>query len=116
MKRLFWLLSQLRAWLNKRFVRSYRTRIIDRDLPTWLQRRTVYLIQEDGFSEHVSMLCPCGCGQILHMNLIPDERPCWQATEHLDGTLSLHPSIWRKKGCKSHFWFRRGRVHWCETQ
>jgi hypothetical protein len=44
------------------------------------------------------------------MNLIPDERPCWQLMRHPDGTATLHPSVWRKKDCGSHFWFRRGRV------
>ncbi|TKW76928.1 MAG: hypothetical protein DI543_18380, partial [Bradyrhizobium icense] len=56
---------------------------------------------------------PCGCGSVLHMNLLPDERPCWEVTQHGDGTASLHPSVWRQKDCKSHFWFRRGRVQWC---
>ncbi len=113
MKAVFRLLSQLRGWLNRRFSRSYRTCIVEEDLPVRLQYRTVYLVQEDGYSEHVSMLCPCGCNQILHMNLIPDERPYWYITNHSDGTISLHPSIWRKKGCRSHFWFRYGRVFWC---
>ncbi|WP_415195487.1 DUF6527 family protein [Rhodopseudomonas sp.] len=62
------------------------------------------------------MLCPCGCGKILHMNLLPDERPCWQLTVDADGLATLHPSIWRQKDCGSHFWFRRGRVIWCSSQ
>jgi hypothetical protein len=48
----------------------------------------------------------------LHMNLLTDERPCWQVTRHQDGTATLHPSVWRQKGCYSHFWLRRGRIHW----
>lgn len=115
MKGLFRLLSHLKAWLSKRFILPIES-VSLREVPAQLQRRTVYIIQEDGYSEHVSMLCPCGCGQLLHMNLIPDERPCWQVTEHPDGTVSLHPSIWRKQGCKSHFWFRRGQIYWCERQ
>jgi hypothetical protein len=115
MKSFFRLISQLKAWLGKRFRHTYRTHVIEGDLPEKLQRRTIYVVKEDGYLENVSMICPCGCGQILHMNLIPDERPCWQITEHRDGTISLHPSVWRKKGCKSHFWFRHGQVHWCRT-
>jgi hypothetical protein len=23
-----------------------------------------------------SLACPCGCRSVLHMNLLPDERPC----------------------------------------
>ena len=33
-------------------------------------------------------------GRILHMNLLPDERPCWRVTRNVDGTVTLHPSIW----------------------
>ncbi|WP_249167217.1 DUF6527 family protein [Bradyrhizobium sp. JYMT SZCCT0428] len=25
----------------------------------------------------------------------------------------IHLSVWRQKDCKSHFWFRHGRVKWC---
>jgi hypothetical protein len=100
-------------WLRVRFNRPYRTLTVEEDLPERLRRRTLYVIQEDGFLEHVAMLCPCGCGRTLHMNLIPDERPCWHLTRHPGGTATLHPSIWRKKDCGSHFWFRRGRVQWC---
>lgn len=59
------------------------------------------------------MLCPCGCGRVLHMNLLPDERPCWRVTRHEDGSASLHPSVWRKKDCGFHFWFKKGQVKWC---
>lgn len=115
MKKISRLWTQIGTWLHKWFVRPYHTRIIKGELPDQLKRKTIYIVQDDGFLEHVSMLCPCGCSNVLHMNLIPDERPCWNVTEHSDGTVSLHPSIWRKKGCESHFWFRSGRIYWCES-
>lgn len=74
----------------------------------------MYIVQEDSYEEQAAMICPCGCGRVLQMNLLPDERPCWQVTHHRDGTVSLHPSVWRMKECKSHFWFRSGRVYWVE--
>jgi Family of unknown function (DUF6527) len=95
------------------FIPPYRTEVIDGYLPTQLKKRTIYIVEEDGFEEQAAMLCPGGCKRILHMNLLTDERPCWKATRHDDGTLSLHPSVWRQKDCRSHFWFKRGRVHWC---
>ena len=113
MQTFFRLLAQLKTWLSKRFSRSYRTCTVEGALPAPLQRRTVYIVQEDGYLEHVSMVCPCSCREILHMNLIPDERPCWSVTNHSDGTISLHPSVWRKRGCQSHFWVRHGRIFWC---
>ena len=98
------------TWL----VPPYRTEVVDGDLPKRLQSRTLYIVEEDGFAEQAAMICPCGCKRILQMNLLTDERPCWRVTRHDDGTATLHPSVWRKKDCQSHFWFRRGRVQWCK--
>lgn len=94
-------------------VPPYRTIFIEGNLPRDLKKRTVYIVAEDGFDEQAAMLCPCGCRRTLHMNLLTDERPCWQVTKHQNGTISLRPSVWRKKDCGSHFWFTCGRVEWC---
>jgi hypothetical protein len=100
-----WLLG----WLNW----PYKTVVVEEKLPKHLRSRTLYLVQEDGFEEQAAMICPCGCGRVLHLNLLTDERPCWRLTRHEDGTATLFPSVWRQKDCRSHFWFRRGRVQWC---
>lgn len=107
-----------RAWnsLYQWFVPPYRTVVVQENLPKHLDDRTLYIIEEDKFQEQVAMICPCGCKRILHINLIPDDRPCWRITSHKDGTVTLHPSVWRKKDCGSHFWFRHGRVQWCQSQ
>jgi hypothetical protein len=100
--------------IYRRAVPPYRTVMIAEALPKDLSRRILYVVQEDGYREQAAMICPGGCGRVLHMNLLPDERPCWRLTEHSDGTAaSLHPSVWRKKECRSHFWLRRGRIEWC---
>lgn len=58
--------------------------------------------------------CPCGCGDTIALPFI-GAGPCWKLTEHDDGSVTLHPSILRKAGCKcsSHFFIREGRVRWC---
>lgn len=94
-------------------VPPYSTIIVQDALPKTLKRKALYVVQEDGFEEQAAMICPCGCKSTLQMNLLTDERPCWRVSRHDDGTASLHPSVWRKKDCKSHFWFSRGRVVWC---
>lgn len=106
-------LQRARARLNHWLRPPYRTVIARDSLPKKLKRKTIYVVEDDGFEEQAAMLCPCGCRRVLHMNLLPDERPCWRLTRHWDGTASLHPSVWRKKDCSSHFWFRHGRVEWC---
>ena len=87
--------------------------VVQASLPAQLLRRTIYIVCEDGFDEQVALLCPCGCGRVLQMNLLPDERPCWRVMRNADGTVTLHPSVWRTKGCGSHFWLRNGRIWWC---
>jgi len=112
-----WLKRHLQTARNRLYqwlVPPYRTLVIEGDLPASLKKRTLYIAQEDGFLEQAAMICPCGCNKTLHMNLLTDERPCWRVTQHEDGTATLHPSVWRKKDCGSHFWFRRGRVQWCK--
>lgn len=44
------------------------------------------------------------------------ERPVWRLNVHEDGTSTLRPSVNRMRGCRTHFWFRRGRVFWCSNQ
>lgn len=107
------ILSRWRTALYQWFVPPYRTKVVEESLPETLDRKTLYIVEEDGFQEQAAMLCPCGCKRVLHMNLIPDERPCWTVAQHDNGTATLHPSVWRKKDCGSHFWFRNGRVIWC---
>jgi hypothetical protein len=100
---------RLKAWL----ARPYVTRIVQEVLPKKLKRKTLYVVEDDGFEEQAAMVCPCGCGAVLQLNLLTDERPCWRVTRHGDGTATLQPSVWRQKGCMSHFWFRRGQIEWC---
>lgn len=95
-------------------VPPYKTVLVDDLLPSSPIPRTLYIVQEDGFVEMAAMICPCGCGRVLQMNLLPDERPYWSVQHHPDGTSTLNPSVWRKTGCQSHFWFRQGRIIWCQ--
>jgi hypothetical protein len=103
--------ARLYRWL----VPPYQTEIAHEHLPKRLRKRTLYVLEDDGYREQAAMLCPCGCKRILHMNLLPDDRPCWRLTTHQDGTATLHPSVWRQKDCGSHFWFRNGYVEWCSS-
>ncbi len=109
---------KLWQWIVQRFISifspAFLTLRVEEHLPTQLKRKTLYVVHEDGFDEYAAMLCPCGCTNILFMNLLSDERPCWSINYHENGTATLRPSIWRKRECTSHFWFRKGRVVWCK--
>ncbi|MEQ1809375.1 MAG: DUF6527 family protein [Terricaulis sp.] len=111
-----WITRRLEAFaqaIGDWFVAPRKTIVVQENLPHVLEERVLYVVEEDGYREQAAMICPCGCGSTLHMNLLRDERPCWTVTLHGNGTASLHPSVWRKKECGSHFWYRKGRVRWC---
>lgn len=108
--RRLWVIVQ--SWL---FRRLYPFAAINvSELPDKLNTRSLYLVGENEHLWFAAMLCPCGCGATLHLNMLSDTCPRWKLTEHRDGTVSLHPSVWRLKDCRSHFFLRRGRIDWCE--
>jgi hypothetical protein len=105
--------DQVRNWVHERLVPPYKTQFVEEDVSQPLDQKTLYIFKEDGYLWHASMLCPCGCGDVPYMNLIADEHLYWRLTEDRNGTVSLSPSVRRKRNCRCHFWFRNGRVHWC---
>lgn len=62
----------------------------------------------------VGMRCPCGCGDRIELIILKEARPRWDVSVNKAGEPSLRPSVWRKSGCRSHFWVREGRILWCE--
>lgn len=57
--------------------------------------------------------CPCGCGGIITLSLQAIHKPYWRLVKSEASRPTLHPSIWREKGCMSHFWLKDGRIFWC---
>lgn len=62
----------------------------------------------------VGLRCPCGCGRRLEMMLLKEVKPRWDVSVDQKGRVSLHPSVWLRQGCKSHFWVRSGKIIWCD--
>ncbi|WP_433995110.1 DUF6527 family protein [Afipia massiliensis] len=56
--------------------------------------------------------CPCGCGDMISLPMQPPHNPRWRLSLSAAGRATLSPSVWRNKGCMSHFWIRDGRVYW----
>lgn len=82
------------------------------DDPEELLPETLYAIGENGHIWHVMLVCPCGCGATIALNVLPDDSPRWKLHENVEGP-TLSPSVWRTAGCGSHFILRRGQVIWC---
>lgn len=89
--------------------------IVDGDaLPDVLPARDLVLTRDDGDDWSVGMRCPCGCGERIELMILEGTRPRWDISINEVRRPSLHPSVWRKSGCRSHFWVREGRILWCE--
>lgn len=103
------------AWLTRPFRRKPRPwgSVVVDDIPEAARPGVVYLVGEGGHLWFAAFVCPCGCGELVQLNLLPDARPRWSAERHPDGTVTIAPSVWRVAGCRSHFFLRRGRVEWC---
>tara|TARA_B100000614_G_scaffold261281_1_gene290392 strand:- start:2265 stop:2609 length:345 start_codon:yes stop_codon:yes gene_type:complete len=83
------------------------------DPPKHLKKWIVYIVGPEGHSWCAIFQCPCGCKESIHLNLLPQGHPKWSHIVHRNSSVSFQPSIWRKKGCKSHFFLKRGMVKSC---
>lgn len=84
------------------------------DEPERMVKDRLYVV---GHPEHpwkAMIECPCNCGAVIELNLAPPARPLWKITVGADRLPTVHPSIWRTEGCRSHFWIRDGRIQWCK--
>ncbi|MFL5384731.1 MAG: DUF6527 family protein [Longimicrobiaceae bacterium] len=101
----------VRAWLSQQPERRWELERGD-ELPDTPRDRIVYVVGEEGIDYYAAMRCPCGCGDILQLSLLPEGRPRWRVYEDRSGIASLSPSVNRTIGCRSHFYLRDGRIEW----
>lgn len=109
---------KLRQWFHHLwdlYGPARRLRVIEQDsLPARMPLRDLVMTKDDGDAWSVGMLCPCRCGSMIELLVIPGAKPRWDVDIDKKGRPSLKPSVWRQSGCRSHFWLRNGRVFWCE--
>jgi len=102
--------------IRKAFLRwRYRDRLDAQtvsEAPDALDPRALYVIGE-GQAWAVAMMCPCKCGEIITLSLLPTDSPRWNLQVDGDGFPTLTPSVWRTAGCRSHFFLRDGSIVWC---
>jgi Family of unknown function (DUF6527) len=48
------------------------------------------------------------------MMILKEVKPRWDVAVDTQGHVSLHPSVWLREGCRSHFWVKSGRIIWCD--
>jgi len=99
-------------FFQKLFRKKYHYRNID-DIPTTDKENIIYVVQEGAEPETLVFICPCGCQDLVYLNLLRDAYPCW--TFKIERRkISIFPSILRKKGCRSHYWIKKGIVIWAK--
>jgi len=108
------IISRIVSWFDRILGRDLWTIESSEEVPDVPRFRRVYLIGETDMPWSAAFLCPCGCGELVQLSLLPDDKPSWIASGATGGLASLHPSIWRIRGCRSHFFIKEGKVIWAK--
>ena len=85
------------------------------DEPESYRPRILYLVGESRPWAAV-FLCPCGCEQLIWLNLLSGHQPQWSIKVDRRSVPTVTPSVNRQVGCRSHFLLRAGRVIWCGSR
>lgn len=84
------------------------------ELPASLDSYTLYLLGDGECYWMAALKCPCGCGELIQLSVASSGHPKWTVDISQACGVSLHPSVHRTVGCRSHFFLRKGRVEWCK--
>lgn len=106
--------SMREAWRSWVY-RNYHRCIHIEELPERLQESRLYVIGTDK-PWCAALLCPCGCGDVIQLSLLPTDSPSWKISYDRVGLPTLSPSVWRTRGCRSHFFLRRGLIVWYRSE
>lgn len=79
--------------------------------PDIIEDNKLYVIGNYGYQWRAIMKCPCGCKEIIYLNLDKTTSPSWYLYNQKKGP-TLYPSVWRQKGCHSHFCLIKGKIKW----
>src|SRR5437660_574254 len=77
-----------------------------------MQSQDTIVVVKRGRPRWLKLRCPCGCGELLSINLDPQAGDSWKLLVR-EGKVCLFPSVWRDTGCESHFNLWNNRVYFC---
>lgn len=111
-------LKKISSWFKGIFLRQNQSLVTDSeysylivtDVPDSIECKTIYIVGE--YPWVLIFDCPCGCCEIIYLNLLEEENPFWTFLLE-DNHISIFPSVWRTKGCKSHFFVNKCKIVWC---
>ena len=101
------IISKLVKWFKPKHRLEYRE-----ELPELLSDRTIYIVGQPNNPWLIAFKCPCGCNSIIHLNLLGDAKPKWRYRITSKKRVNISPSVWRTKGCKSHFFVKNSKIDW----
>lgn len=99
--------SILVEWFQPKHKMEYKE-----EVPQFLAEKTIYVIGNPSTPWLIAFKCPCGCNNVIHLNLLSDAKPQWRFYITTKKRVSISPSVWRTTGCKSHFFIRKSKVRW----
>jgi hypothetical protein len=79
--------------------------------PAAMSGDMLYMVKTGEWPKWADFKCPCGCGDVISIS-IAQGKNSWRLSRDFWGRPSLFPSVWRKAACKSHFWVKKGKIHW----
>lgn len=75
-----------------------------------LKPGVLVLVMPNKRPKSLKFLCPCGCGETVSVNLMPESGKAWRVYYEPKLGLSLWPSVWLTSGCSSHFILRHNKA------
>lgn len=104
------IVAKLAEWLQP----EHKYFFVD-DLPEHVSDKSIYIV---GGKEHpwlIAFNCPCGCNNLIQLNLLKDADPCWKYKVTKKKKINISPSVWRNTGCKSHFFIHKSKIDWVRS-
>lgn len=108
------LLNRIIGYFQWKFGKfQYRAKLVsDNPKPEDVESDIVYVIGGKGYVKWAYLKCPDNCDENIILNLSQSRKPYWTVKQDKKGRATIHPSIHKLEGCKSHFWIKKGHLMW----
>lgn len=97
---------------SKKLYRKHFSLLNVEEIPEDIKENELYHVGEGEYKWLLVFKCPCGCREVVQLNLLKEASPSWRVKIHEDGDVSVYPSISRHIKCKSHFNITKNSVRW----
>ena len=101
------IIEKLAEWIQF----EYRYYFVD-EIPENICQRSIYIVGEKEQPWLIAFRCPCGCNNLIQLNLLKEARPRWNYVVSKKNKITVKPSIWRNVDCRSHFFIRKSKIKW----